>query len=71
MVACYLLLGWGAAWLQVVVAFPALGIVTGMCQILSCLYACLGSCSIGQLELVIMRVLLKLADGACGRWLAS
>ncbi len=50
---------------QAVVAFPVLPIITGVCQILSCLYTCLGSCSIGQLELVITRVLLRLADGAC------
>jgi hypothetical protein len=49
--------------LQTVVQRPSISIIMGTCQVISCIYNCLGSISIGQLELVLQRVLLKLAEG--------
>lgn len=45
------------------VGFSTISIIAGFTQILLALYSFLGTVSIGQLEAVLQRVLLKLADG--------
>jgi len=48
---------------QAVVTFPSISIISGFCQIILAIYTFIGTISIGQIELVLEKVLLKLADG--------
>ncbi|KAF5842997.1 hypothetical protein DUNSADRAFT_3125 [Dunaliella salina] len=48
---------------QAVVTFPSISIISGFCQIMLAIYTFIGTISIGQIELVLEKVLLKLADG--------
>ena len=45
------------------VNLTSVAIINGFCQTLLCVYTFLGTISIGQIEVVLERVLLKLADG--------
>ncbi|EFJ51864.1 hypothetical protein VOLCADRAFT_87471 [Volvox carteri f. nagariensis] len=51
------------AMCQAVVQNPSIAVITGFCQTLLCVSTYLGHVSMAQLETVIQRVLLRLADG--------
>ncbi|MEW5304445.1 MAG: hypothetical protein WDW36_007055 [Sanguina aurantia] len=48
---------------RVVVMYHSASVINGFCQVLLAIYKFMGSISMGQIELVLERVLLKLADG--------